>query len=53
MESEKTFYNHKDEFFRLQDSAWDKFPTDKEPFNKYKYVSMDMQLIKNLKQINR
>ena len=53
MESEEIFYNHKDEFFRLQDSAWDKFPTVDNPYDRYKYISMDIELIKSLKQFNR
>ena len=47
-EEQSTFYSLKDEFFRLQDSAWDKFPTPENPYTKYKYVSMDFQLDKNL-----
>ena len=52
-EEHNTFYGLNDKFFRLQDSAWDKYPTPENPYTKYKFVSMDLQLIKSLQQIDR
>ena len=52
-EEHSTFYGLKNEFFRLQDSAWDVFPTPENPYTRYKYFSFDLQLTKDLKQISR
>ena len=52
-EQQTTFYGLRDEFFRLQDSAWDQFPSSDKPFDKYKYVSFDLRLVKDLQQISR
>ena len=39
--------------FEVKDSSWKYFPTEDDPFGKYKYYSFHPQLDKDLKKVNR
>ena len=46
------FYNHNIDI-KIADSTWSEFPTEDEPFNKYKFVSFDVVRDSDLRKIQR
>ena len=49
----KTFYGKNDSSMLSQASSWDVFPTKQNPFTKYKFTSVEINLNKTLNVINR
>ena len=52
-EEEKTFFNKSENELVLKDSSWNNFPTDDEPYAKYKYIGAAIKLNENLLQVKR